>query len=88
MQRYWKLVLAGGVILGSMIGLSMAAPAAKAGTRSDNATARMAGDYCTKYLCQKCYNGCWHTCCVCYDYNQAMNWYDAQDGNARVIAQK
>ncbi len=87
MRMCWKLMLAGVVLLGSMTDLSMASPAAKAGTLHDQAAAK-AGDYCTKYLCQKCYNGCWYTVYVCNDYDQAMGWYNAQSGNARVVAQK
>jgi len=42
----------------------------------------------TKYLCQKCYGGCWKTVYVCYSYPQAMAWYNRQPSNARVLAQK
>jgi hypothetical protein len=88
MQRMLKSMLAGGVFLGSMIGLTMASPAAKAGSIGSAAVMK-AGDGCTTYLCQKKdQNGCWCTCYVCYDYNQMKNWYDAQGSNARVIAQK
>ena len=87
MRMCWKLMLAGGVLVGSMTGLSMASPAAKAGTVQSQAAPK-AGDYCTKYLCQKCCNGCWRTYYTCYDYDQAMDWYNVQSGNARVIAQK
>jgi hypothetical protein len=42
----------------------------------------------TKYYCQKYYNGYWCTVYVCYCYEDAMDWYNQQSGNARVIAQK
>lgn len=88
MIPYWKWGVACAIFLGSMMGVTTASSEAYAGSKTGDAAVLKADNCCTKYLCQKCYNGCWHTCCVCYDYNQAMNWYDAQDGNARVIAQK
>lgn len=88
MQRYWKSLLAGGIILGSMIGISAASPAAQAGTMSST-TANPKGDYgYTKYLCQKWYNGHWCTVYTTYSYDDAMDWLDGQDKGARVIAQK
>jgi hypothetical protein len=88
MTPLWKWGAACAVLLGSMMGVATASSGANAGSKAGEAAVQQAEYSCTTYLCQKCYNGCWRTVYVCYDYEQAMNWYDQQDGNARVIAQK
>jgi hypothetical protein len=85
MTSYTKWVLAAAVAVVSLSGL---APASPAGTTNDTAEVRMSDYQGTKYLCQKCYNGCWQTVYTCYSYQEAMNWYNRQRSNARVIAQK
>ncbi|MCA9067807.1 MAG: hypothetical protein KDA84_02730 [Planctomycetaceae bacterium] len=42
----------------------------------------------TRYLCQKCYRGCWKTVYVCYCRADAIQWFNRQPNNARIIAQK
>ena len=88
MQRYWKSVLAGGILLGSMIGLSTAASVAYAENNGHGAAVLKAEDHYTKYLCQKWYSGHWCTVYTTYSYEDAMDWYDNQNTGARVIAQK
>jgi hypothetical protein len=90
MTLYRKWAIACAILLGSTMGVATASSEAHAGSKTGDAAAVLKGDHCcTKYLCQKKDQyGCWYTCHVCYDYNQAMSWYDQQDGNARVLASK
>ncbi|HVS38467.1 MAG TPA: hypothetical protein VMS17_23110 [Gemmataceae bacterium] len=89
MRACWKIVLAGGILLGSLIGLATAPAVANADSMRDAAAALKAGDQCTKYLCQKYYQGYgWCTVYVCYSYDEAMTWYSQQGSGARVVAQK
>ena len=62
--------------------------ASRASDDRDTLAAAPARALVTKYLCQKCYGGHWCTVYACYCYTDAMAWYDAQEGTARVITQK
>ncbi|HJT75971.1 MAG TPA: hypothetical protein VJ739_02120 [Gemmataceae bacterium] len=79
--------LVAAVVLGGLEGIPTAARA-QAGSRGDGTAVLKADMRATKYLCQKYYYGCWHTVYTTYSYEDAMDWYDRQPGNARVIAQK
>jgi len=91
MQRYWKWVFAGGIVLGSMISISVAPPMAHAGSRSTSAAVMRGDDDCPKYDCYlKDKNGEWQYVKSYDNKPDAMAWFKEKTKmgkHAKVVAE-
>src|SRR5271165_225057 len=93
MQKQWQLALLGLALLAVATGVQAAESDEQASSSfvcsvQEGQTVGMEipqASAQTCYLCQKCYSGCWTTVYVCDCYQDAMNWYNQQPNNARII---